>query len=701
MKLVDTDKKPQNYVTRFLMVDNQQITFNNITEMLEKQLSGVQGKLLDDLASFEKLLNLQWDVIIFHAAYDFNHEQALEVLKNKGKQTPIILLSNINPKSGEGLKTFQLGIYDIVSSLNLDYLSLTFKRASQLSRLIHREHQLSSEINQLQQQTQTLVEHSEHAIAVFQEGVHISNNEQYAHLFGASNIEEFIGLPILETLHPENLQDFKHFFKRLSKGDFSQSALTIECLNPDAQNKQLPLQFSPTEFEGEPALQLVIALDHHHSTTEAAPTQQAAFANLDDIYHQLNFTFAQSNKVALALCSITHLPDQLLQRDWSSCRSYFNTFENTLSSLTSKNSVLRIAEQVFLIATPVDDTAEFQQKLKQFASNLPAELTIHEQSYPLNSRLSVALLDSLPPLEQLGTTLQQIFNKVYDPNAEFNDLTISDSNAFSFGEMVDQSSASPSSLALDTTTDGSQQALAEQVDTNRIQLSFQQLYDKEDIDTHIYEVTSSFTHNNQVIDIESYGGLQANPELALKVDRWVLVEASKRLHQFLSQCPKARIIINLHIASLHDNNLIPLLSKLVNLINSKYNRPLILQFKEEDVLTNLEMAVKFTQAVQELNMGITIRDFGQSAYCINILQKLKFMFAKLSPEFSHKLSSDDGLVELQETLDSYKEHSADARFLISGLNDMTLFANAWNVDVRYLQGNYFQAKQEQFVNSAN
>ncbi|WP_228731809.1 hypothetical protein, partial [Acinetobacter sp. Colony158] len=35
--------------------------------------------------------------------------------------------------------------------------------------------------------------------------------------------------------------------------------------------------------------------------------------------------------------------------------------------------------------------------------------------------------------------------------------------------------------------------------------------------------------------------------------------------------------------------------------------------------------------------------------------------------------------------------------LAQGLNDMTLFANAWNIEARYLQGDYFQKKLDRLT----
>lgn len=701
MKLKFNDKKLQSNAIRFLMVDNQQITFNSITQTLEQQQYNVQGKLLDDLNSFDKLLNLQWDMIVFHHAYDFNYTQALKQIKQKGKSTPVVLLSDIDPKSSEAITAYKAGIYDIASANHLEYLTLSICRAALYNRLQRKEKQLTQEIDKLQQQTQTLVETNEHAVAIFQEGVHISVNAQYAKLFGTTDIEEFIGLPLLDILQPEDIVGFKQHFKRLSKGDFSQAAFTIQSLNPQSQEKQLALQFSSAEFEDEPALQLVIITEV--ATATKGVTKTSSFANEHEILQHIQSALSRKEAAGLVLFVIDDVSSTILSQNWNTSTSYFNQIQSSLNA-SIPTTVLRISEHVFLTVIALEHAAAIQHSLKGYLAKLPTQLTLDQQKHAVHLHIAYTVLNQIPVAEQLSDLLHTAFTQRFDANTIIqNDsgLSITPSLNMSFGEPITAPVASADHLTAHRIADNdAERELMKQIEENTVQLAFQQLYDKEDIDTHLYEVTSSFNHGDQYIILENFPALRSNPELAIKLDRWVLVEASKRLHQFLAKCPKARIIINLHTASLNDSTLVTLLTKLVNLINSKYTRPLILQFQEEDILTNMDTACRFIQTIQDYGVGVTISDFGQSAYCINILQQITPSFAKLSVEFSQHLLSDDGMVELQEKLDHFKEHNPDVKFLISHLDDMTSFANAWNVDVRYLQGNYFQTKQTEFLDSA-
>jgi len=40
--------------------------------------------------------------------------------------------------------------------------------------------------------------------------------------------------------------------------------------------------------------------------------------------------------------------------------------------------------------------------------------------------------------------------------------------------------------------------------------------------------------------------LAEDPELSIKLDRWILVESCKQLHNFITQYPEAKLIVNLN-----------------------------------------------------------------------------------------------------------------------------------------------------------
>ena len=86
-------KKLKRTETRLLIIDDNQIRFNQIRDLLTDSEHQVQATLLDDLQNFEKQLNLPWDLVIFGRAYDLKYDQALSLIRlSKQPNLPLLLL---------------------------------------------------------------------------------------------------------------------------------------------------------------------------------------------------------------------------------------------------------------------------------------------------------------------------------------------------------------------------------------------------------------------------------------------------------------------------------------------------------------------------------------------------------------------------------------------------------------------------------
>lgn len=86
-------KKLKRTETRLLIIDDNQLRYNQILNLLLGNDYQVQALLLDDLKSFEKQLNTPWDAIIFGRAYDLKIEQTLSLIQaSEQPNLPVLLL---------------------------------------------------------------------------------------------------------------------------------------------------------------------------------------------------------------------------------------------------------------------------------------------------------------------------------------------------------------------------------------------------------------------------------------------------------------------------------------------------------------------------------------------------------------------------------------------------------------------------------
>nr|WP_214286751.1 EAL domain-containing protein [Acinetobacter pittii] len=691
-------KKLKRTETRLLIIDDNQLRYNQILNLLLGNDYQVQALLLDDLKSFEKQLNTPWDAIIFGRAYDLKIEQTLSLIQaSEQPNLPVLLLKPEDYQPQQYQAYIQKGIYDVVPLEPLDYFYITLIRTLSYSHLLQTEQRLINELETIHSHTQTLVNNSHKAVALFQEGMHVKANTEYLNLFGFKQEDEIIGLPILDVLQPNDLNVFKQRFKKISLGQFDQARFEIQSQHAAISgNNALKLEFIPSQEED--AVQLTI--DYQLDLTTPANTVFAEKSyGVQTAWQQINrhlSTYpAQAN--ALILFKLNQCPERVFQQDWQTPAQYFNQLQSFLKE-HAQMPIFNIELGAYIGVLQAETSNVLNSQLVSLQS-LQKEylLKINELNYSIQFKLSYA-----PITEPLN---EDSFTKLLD-RTSLQELPKAKSE-IELAPTIDIIAPEPvkSSISLDLSLEQVDaplqssllQQLKQQLARSEIHLKYQQIYDKHDQETHNYEVTSGFISDEQWYDINDLAELREDSELSIQLDRWILVEACKQLHNFITQYPKAKLIINLNIdILLKDKSFPELISKLLTIIGSKLESPLVLQFSEQAVQPHLAIAQQHIARLRQHGAEISIRDFSSSIYSESILQQLDVQYLKLQSKKTELLNSDDDLARLQEKVLNYLTVKP-VGILLSELNDMNSFANAWNVEARFLQGQYFQKKLDRLT----
>jgi EAL domain-containing protein (putative c-di-GMP-specific phosphodiesterase class I)/PAS domain-containing protein len=701
-------KKLKRTETRLLIIDDNQIRFNQISELLTSHEHHVQATLLDDLSSFEKQLNLKWDLVIFGRAYDLKYEQALTLIHHSNQADIPLLLLKPDDYMDEQYSTFiRKGVYDVLSPDHAEDFYLCLLRALSYSRLSQTQHQLMEQLETAQSQAQLLVEESNNAVAVIQEGIHVQANEEYLKLFGLKSEDDIIGLPILDMLQPRDLNDFKVRFKKISQGQFDLGGLSIHSLN-SAVTAANPLRVEFLPSTEDDAVQISI------DTAATAPPPSAEKSAKAAIYQQINRTLTQqpADVNALVLFSLAQCPEEIFTLDWHTSRRYFDQTKAFLKDQTNA-PIFKFESGLYLALIQAEHKDKLDSKLMGLSSLAKTQLIqIDEHSFPLNLRIGfTALNQELRDEAQLESLIEQAFNaplptqsntqteeivfeapvistvSIETPDLDI-PLTVADSSSHLGAVGEPELMHEPAII----------RSLRKVLDDGDIQLKYQQLYDKEDTNLYLYEVTAGFIFENKWKSLNQIRELAQEQELSIKLDRWVMVEACKQLHNFITQYPDARLIINLNKeVLLLDRTLPDLVSKLLTIIRSKLSHPLMLQFSEEEIGQYQENARKNILLLRKNGAEVSLRSFGDTIYSDSILREFEINGITLHDKLAQKLRSDRGLTELQERMTNFTDIRPEIQIMLRELNDMTSFANAWNVSARYLAGDYFQKKLDQLI----
>lgn len=716
-------KEMKHSEVRILIIDDNQIRFNQICELLHSKGLVTKAILLDDVKIFEKQLSLTWDLVIFGRAYDLKVDQALILIHHsKQPKLPLLLLKPDEYDPSQYTDFIYKGIYDI---LNLDFPERFYCglfRTLTYSRLQQKQNKLSNALETAQNHAQYLVEESNKAIATIQEGIHIHANPEYLALFGLNSEDDVIGLPILDIIKPKQITDFKNRVKKALQGHSDLGVFQLESENPKL-NVANPLNIEFLNTNQKDTIQLTI--DY-----EANSLKNSAHIH---VFQKINQTLENTTSpyTALVVFSLSSCPDDILNADWNSYKTYFQNIRTFLKE-QCQIPIFKLDTLTYLGLIQTATEASLNTKLNGLnILNKPQLIEMNGIHYPLSLRLGHAQVQhEIKNHDALDQLISEALTKTHHtPVVEehavetlsfsqdeigFNltDITIEPSEASMTIERIPQNTLLDIEFKLDHSAPMPQEIFAptelspkkivaedseisqliQCLEKGEIHLKYQQLYDKEDINLYTFEVTSGFIHNKTWINCNHISALAEYPDLSIQLDRWILVEACKQLHHFISQYPEVRLIINLnkHIL-LNDQTLPSFIDKLATIVGSPLDVPLTLQFSTDDLSPHMEEIRKQIFELKKSGALISLRDFGKSIYSEQLLAMLELTGITLDQSLTQLLESEEGTQELNEKLAHFQE-VRPVHVLLRELNNMNLFANAWDVNARYIQGDYFQKK---------
>lgn len=605
-------KKFKRTETRLLIIDDNQIRYNQIIEIFAQQDHLVQAVLLDDLKSFEKQLHLDWDLIIFGRAYDLKVEQALSIVQASTQPSlPVLLIKPDQYEPAQYNHYIYKGIYDVI---NLDFperFYIGLVRALSYYRLVQAQQRLSIELEMAQNQAQTLV--------------------------------------FVSAAEEDALQ------------------IRINC---DSSNSNTLL------------------------SNNSSPQISEKNSNSVNPFQLVNrYLISQPAKFnALVVFSLATCSDQIFKSDWNTLKTYFLNIEDFIREQTH-TLVFKVHTILYGALFQAESEEILESQLMSLRALEKAQLlTVNDVNFSLQLQIGYTLIpDEIRDNDHFEELLEYAFNHhlpelEHEPELELTaPLEV---------EPAPVPEVPETALSAATSTPSLVQVLAQKLQQADIHLRYQQLYDKQDINLYTYEVTSGIIYENRWQEFSGLADLQGNNELSIKLDRWVLVEACKQLHNFIRQYPDARLIVNLNQHILFNDSQLPeLVAKLITIIGSKQSHPLILQFAEEEILYNLPAAQKQIALLHQYGAEISIRNFGNSIYSESLLNQIELQYVTLAQQLTQLISNDKELGNLQEKIINFLAIKP-IEIILRELDDMNLFANAWNIEARYLEGNYFQKKLE-------
>ncbi len=642
-------------------------------------------------AAQSTIVQRELDLIIASADMDTVSIKSLDTeVSNEGKRIPIIALS-AESTTDKIVELMEAGAQDLVVDQKLDHLLQVFRRELESLESWRGLKRCQQDYQESERRNRMLLDSSREPIAYVHQGMHIYANPSYFSQFGFDAFEDVEGLPLMDLVSGRDEQKkLKEFLKHLEdKGDLE--------LKLRRHGSDVPfgarISFSPATMDGEPCSQVTV--------------QDLSVSDTRELEEQVNYL--QQRDVLTGLYNRQYFFEQLQ-------RAY--------------NAAVSGERRSALLHLELDDFDELKKKVGVANSDLllrDVGKIIENQLEPedIAARFDAASFTVLKQggnTEALQSLNQQLLRAIEDHIFEIGDVSLSatahlgftllDANAPDAQEIMDRAErASGEAVAKggntfvrflpkagEMTQREQDQKWANRItkalQDNGFQLYFQPIVSVNGESGKRYEVLIRMIdeEGGELIEPSQFLPAAERLQMGRGIDRWVIERCLKLVSERWHQGEELRLFVKITTGTLSDGKILPWLSERFK----HYRLPgeyIAFQIKESAVVTHVAEAKAFAQALNQLNTGLVVEDFGTGVNSVQLFKHVNAGLIKLSCSFISDLANQPRNQESVKTLiRSIHDHAKEV--IAPCVEDPYSLSLLWGMDINYIQGNFVQPPSE-------
>ena len=676
-----------------LVIDADQLYAERLVDLLGSYYDSVNLGFLDDKDELLKSLRQSWDVLVFGQAYDMNFTDVVAIIQEQDIDLPSVCLISkntvANAHNDEGLPSIMNGT--MVKALHVEQEMAVIMAIRLLHENLHSRQQLKtlqSVLSEAEQRANVLIKNSKSAVAYIDQGIHIFANDPYLQLFGFEAMNDIIGIPVIDLIAGgDNVKAVKQFLRQFDKGNRKDVEFNFESRRKDGSTFEAKLQLAIATLDGEPVTQIIIQQNNSNSIEVAKRLAEAerkdsltGIDNRHSFEEQLAAAYEQARKGALTAALLYVQLDNVGKiRSSLGLQGIDSTVKqvaNTLDELVVDGHVSRFSDTAFTILVENQTTAALEKLAEQIGMSI-SKMLIEVDKRTTNTTASTAIVKIEKNTPEPRVLLERAMDAI-------NQIMIETSNHGGRYHLYDASEhANSDDHAL-------AESLVDAITNNRFELLFQPIYDINNDRSDFFEVFLRLPladAENTVLTPDQFMAVAKSHQLLEKVDRWVLINACKRINEVRKTHPEARLLVQLTSASLIDKKLPSVASQLINAIGGKAGA-LTLQFNEKDISDYLTVAKSQFTALSQVNCQLSINNFGSSIKSVELANFVHPNMVRLAHNYVEGIDAADNLETVKSIIVRTNEINVDV--LMPYIEDAATMSVAWSVGARYLQGNYLE-----------
>ncbi|MBH1970951.1 EAL domain-containing protein [Moraxellaceae bacterium AER2_44_116] len=681
---------------RLLVLHNSADNTEDIIKALKNAGTPTRPQLVANIEDFEDTIKSQaWDLVLAgESVSDGGYGDALQAIRNLDKDIPVIVLLNTYDEEMI-VESLELGAADAIVFNQHQHLVFCIRR--ELNNLYHRRAQRKAEsfLKETEKRCQLLLENSRDAIAYVHDGMHIYANKAYVELFGHDSAEDLEGMPIIDLVAKQDLVNFKDYLRSYSKGEKISRDLKFHGMKADGDQVDAMMQLSAASYDGELCTQIIIHRDDGDGKAVLLAQQLKAVTSIDQLTGLPNrqqfeekleeaLIQAQREKVQSTLfyMSMDNVPQINANAGIVGTDSVITDLSKLLSSQIGEGILARFSDSAFTAILSNLNTEQAKALAEKICQ------TTHERLFdiPNGKTIQTSLSVGVAMIGETAPDAPELLSRAVNAAEKVKLLTKGTGNGVNVYNPAENAAANNSAL---------RELLVEALEQNKFKLLFQPLFDVEDENAQFYEVFVRLPlADGKVMAPDEFLTVAQQYNLGSKIDRWILINACKRLKDHLTRHAGSRLLLNLTAESLQDPSLPDLINKLTKAIDPK-GQPLVIQFAENDVVTYLKQAKEHIATLRQGGCAVSITNFGCTLNPLNTLKHVEIDYIKLDRSFTQDLNQEDNLDTTKKL--SSEINALNKQLIVSYVENAATVSKLWTMGVRYLQGYYLQPPSENMV----
>ena len=686
-------------VLNLLVIDDDQLYAERLVALLGSYYDNVNLGLLDDKEELLKSLRQSWDVLVFGQAYDMSFTDVVGVVQEQSIDLPTICLMN---KEAAASAQNEDGLPAVMNSTMVKAICVEQEMAVVMAICLQHESlrcrqqlkTLRHVLSEAEQRANVLIKNSKSAVAYIDQGIHIFANDPYLQLFGFEAMNDIIGIPVIDLIAGgDNVKAFKQFLRQFDKGSRKDVEFNFESKRKDGSTFEAKLQLASATLDGEPVTQIIIQQNNSNSAEVAKRLAEAerkdsltGIHNRRSFEEQLAALYQQAKQGAstaglfyVQLDNVGKIRSSLgLQGIDATVKQVAYALDKLVTDeLLEESHVSRFSDTVFTILVENKSTADLEKLAGKIGSTI-SELFIEVDKRTTNTTASIAIVK----IEKNTPEPRVLLERAMDAINQILIETSSHGGRYHLYDASEHANSDDHALA---------ESLVDAIANNRFELLFQPIYDINHDRSDFFEVYLRLPladADNTILTPDQFMAVAKAHNLLEKIDRWILINACKKINDVRKSHPEARLLVQLTNASLIDKKLPSVASQLINAVGGKAGA-LTLQFNENDIADHLTVSKSQFTALNQVNCQLCINNFGSSAKSVEVANFVQPDMVRLARSYVEGIDAPENLETVKSLIVRTNEIGVDV--LMPYIEDAATMSVAWSVGARYLQGFYLEA----------